>query len=127
MQITCSCAASGLADPAFAPASRSGRYGDHGVAVTGGVEVGVDFSQSREVKPFAQLADGEGAERDLVLVRLDLAAGLKDEHQMGNVILAQVVGYLPGIEHQASPPPASHQPVGNLNDLALSMELLPVA
>src|SRR5262249_860570 len=44
----------------------------------------------------------------------------------GNVLLAQAIRYLPGIEHQASPSPASHQPVGDLNDLALGMELLPV-
>src|SRR6266498_2882941 len=113
-------------DSAFAWALALGRYCDHGVAVTGSVEVGVDFPQSREFKPCAQFADREGTERDHMLVRLNLAAGLEDEHQMGDVLVAEAIRYLPGIEHQASPPPAGHHPVGNLDDLALGMEFLPV-
>src|SRR6266571_2569919 len=114
------------ADSAFARALVLGRYRHHGVAVTGSVEVGVDFPQSGEFKPCAQFADREGTERDHVFVRLNLAAGLKDEHQMGDVLVAEAVRYLPGIEHQASPPPASHHPAGNLDDRALGMKLLPV-
>ena len=96
---------------------RLGRDRDHGVAVAGGIEVGVDLPQSRELKPCPQLADREGTERDLVFVWLNPAAVLEDEHQMGDVLVAEAVRHLPGIEHQASPPPAgdhlvvvSHRP-----------------
>src|SRR2546425_13315507 len=83
-------------DPAFARALVLGRYCDHGVAVTGSVEVGVDFSQSREFKPCAQFADREGTERDHMFVRLNLAVVLEGEHQMGDVLVAEAVRYLPG-------------------------------
>src|SRR5215469_11912499 len=83
-----------------------GRDCDHGVAVAGSVKVGIDFPQSREFKTFAQFADCEGTERDQVFVRLNLPAVLEGEHQMGDVFVAQTIGYLPGVEHQASPPPA---------------------
>ena len=96
-----------------------GRYGDHGVAVTGSVEVGVDFPQSREFKPCAQFDNREGTERDHMFVWLNLAAVVEEEHQMGDVLVAEAVRYFPGIEHEASSPPASHHPVGNLDDLAL--------
>jgi hypothetical protein len=76
-----------------------GRHRDHGVAVTGSVEVGVDFPQSREFKACAQFADREGTERDHMFVRLNLAAVVKDEHQMGDVLAAKAIGYLPGVEH----------------------------
>src|SRR6266516_857155 len=99
--------------------ARLSSYCDHGVAVEGSIEVGVDFSQSRELKPFTQFADREGAERELVFVWLNPAAGLTSEHQMGDVLVVEAIRYLPGIEHQASPFPASDHPVGNLNDLAL--------
>ena len=36
---------------------RLGRDRDHGVAVAGGIEVGVDLPQSRELKPCPQLAE----------------------------------------------------------------------
>src|SRR5215467_484783 len=106
--------------------SRLGRYRDHGVAVAGGIEVGVDLPQSRELKPCPQLADREGAERDLVFMWLNPAAVLKEEHQMGDVLVAEALRHLPGIEHQASAPPAGYHPVGDLDDLAFGMELLPV-
>ncbi len=93
------------ADSALAWALVLGRYRDHGVAVTGSVEVGVDFPQSGELEPCAQFADREGTERDHMFVWLNLAAGLEDEHQMGDVLVAEAVRYLPGIEHQASSPP----------------------
>jgi hypothetical protein len=113
-------------DSAVAWALVLGRYCDQGVAVTGSVEVGVDFPQSREFKPCAQFADREGTERDHMFVRLNLAAVAEDKHQMGDVLVAEAIRYLPGIEHQASPPPASHHPVCQLDDLALGMKLLPV-
>ena len=71
--------------------ARSGRYRDHGVAAEGSIEVGVDFPQSREFQPFAQFADREGTERDLLLVRLNPAACLEDEHQMGDVLVAEAI------------------------------------
>ena len=61
-----------------------GRYCDNRIAVTGSIEVGVDFDQSRELKPFAQIADREGTERDLVFVWLELAVIIEDEYQMGH-------------------------------------------
>ncbi len=45
---------------------------------------------------------------------------------MGDVLVAEAIRHLPGIEHQTSPPPAGYHPLGNLNDLPLGMELLPV-
>src|ERR1700689_1461592 len=105
---------------------RSGRYCDHRVALTGSIEVGVDFPQSREFKPFAQFADREGAERDLVFVWLDPAVVIEDESQMGDVPVAEAIRYLPGIEHETSSSRASYHPVGELNDLALGVKLLPV-
>ena len=99
-------------------------YRDHGVAVTGSVEVGVDFPQSREFQPCAQVADREGTERDHVFVRLQLTIGVEDEHQMGGVLVAGAIRYLPGIKHQASPPPASHRPAGDLDDLALGVQIM---
>src|SRR6266568_701562 len=98
-------------DSALAWALVLGRYCDHGVAVSRSVEVGVDFPQSREFKPCAQFTDREGTERDHVFVRLNLAAVVEGEHQMGDVLVAEAIRYLPGIEHQASPPPASHHPI----------------
>src|SRR5215470_13062141 len=86
----------------LAAASRSGRHGDHRVAVTGSIEVGVDFPQSREFQPRAKFADREGTERDLVFVWLNPAAVLKEEHQMGDVLAAEAIRHLPGIQHQAS-------------------------
>src|SRR5262245_16152985 len=53
-----------------------GRHRDDGVAVTGAIEVGVDFPQSGGFKAFAQFADREGTERDPVLMWLNLAAVL---------------------------------------------------
>src|SRR6266567_6570136 len=114
------------ADSAFAWALVSGRYRDHGVAVTGSVEVGVDFPQSREFKPCAQFDDREGTERDHMFVRLNPAAVVEGEHQMGDVLVAEAIWYLPGIEHQASSPRVGHHPVGDLDDLAFGMKLLPV-
>src|ERR1700689_87464 len=102
------------------------RYGDHGVAVTGSIEVGVDFPQPREFKAFAQFADCEGTERDPVFVCLNLVAVLKDEHHMGDVLVVEALRYLPGVEHDAPAPRASYHPVGNLHDLALGVQLLPV-
>src|SRR5260370_33356965 len=82
------------------PRSRylSGRCGycDHSVAITGSVEVGIDFSQSREFKARAQFANREGTERDLVFVWLNLAIVIEDEHQMGDLLLAKALRYLPG-------------------------------
>jgi hypothetical protein len=89
-------------------------------------EVGVDLPQSGEFKSVAQFADREGIERDPVFVWLNLVAVLEDEHQMSDVLVAEAIRHLPGIEHHASPPPASHHLVGHLNDPALCMELLPV-
>jgi hypothetical protein len=48
------------ADSAFARALVLGRYRHHGVEVTGSVEVSVDFTLSRELKPCEQFADREG-------------------------------------------------------------------
>jgi hypothetical protein len=55
------------------------------------VKVGVYFRQSRELKPGAQLAEGEGMERDRVFAYLELAAVVKDEHQMGDVLVAKAI------------------------------------
>ena len=74
------------------------RFRDHGVLVAGSVEVGVDFPQPGELEPFAQLGDGKGAERDRVLVCLDPVAVLEDEHDVGDVLVLQATGYLPGVE-----------------------------
>ena len=45
-----------------------GRSRDHGVAVAGIVEVGIDFPQSCEFQPFAQFGDCKRTERELVFV-----------------------------------------------------------
>src|ERR1700685_2660984 len=105
---------------------------DHRVAVEGSIEVGVDFPQSREFQPGAQFADREGTEPDLMLTWLNLTAVrttavLKEEHQMGDVLVAEAIRYLPGVEHQASPSLARDHPVAHLDDLAPGMEPLPVA
>src|SRR5690349_9987838 len=63
-----------------------GRLGDQAVLVAGLVEVVVDLPQARELESFAQLGDGEGAERDRVLVRLDPGAVLEDERDVGDVL-----------------------------------------
>jgi len=86
-----------------------GRFRDYGVAVAGSVEVGIDFPQSCEFKPFAQFGDRKGTERELVFAWLDPVTVLEDEDQMGNVLFAEAIWYLPGIEHHASSPVASHR------------------
>src|SRR6516162_4258923 len=86
---------------------------DHGVAVCRGVKVIVYFPQSRKPKTGAQLAEGERMERDRVFVYLELAAVVKDEHQMGDVLVAKAIRYLPGIEHHAPPSLPGHHPIGH--------------
>jgi hypothetical protein len=44
-------------------------------------------------------AEREGTEGDLVFAGLKLAIVVKDEHQMGDVLAAKAIGYLPGVEH----------------------------
>src|SRR5258708_15616724 len=62
-----------------------------------------------------------------MFVWLNLAVVLEDEHQMSDVLVLNTIRYLPGVEHEASSPPASYHPVCNLHDPALGMEFLPVA
>ena len=57
-----------------------------------------------------------------MFVRLNLAAVVEDEHQMGDVLVAEAIGYLPGIQRQASSPAANYHPVGYLDDPALGMD-----
>ena len=103
-----------------------GRYRGHGVAVPAIVEVGVDCSQARHFESFMQFAAREGMETDPVLPRLDPAAVLEEEHEMGDVLLVETVRYLPGVQDDAPAAVPGHRPVGDLHDPALGMELLPV-
>src|SRR5260370_26793602 len=105
--------------------SSLGRHRDHGVAVTGSVEVGVDFPQSREFKACAQFADREGTERDHMFVRLNLAAVVEDEHQMDDVPVTETTRPLPGTQHQAPAPPPGPPPACNANTLPRRLDLLP--
>ena len=58
----------------YRPGPFLGRYCDRGVTVAGIVEVGVDFSQSREVKSFAQFDECKG--RTLAFMYLLRCGGL---------------------------------------------------
>src|SRR5580658_7048745 len=105
---------------------RLDRDGGDGVAVAGIVEVAIDFLQACRLESFAQVAEREGMEADPVLARLDPAAVLKDEDDMGDVLLVQAVRYLPGVQDDAPAAVPGYHAVGELYDPALGMELLPV-
>ena len=73
-----------------------------------------------------QFAGREGMETDPVLPRLDPAAVLEEEHEMGDVLLVETIRYLPGVQDDAPAAAPGHHLVGDLHDPALGMKLLPV-